>query len=948
MKNIINRLFVGLGLAVVLAACADVINPKPPKQNETRNARMGTVKLSVAGTGERVILPGKPLFTRYEFTFEPLDGQTGHNKVTVDSGGSAAVELTQGKWNIIAKGFVNISGIAGIADGYYRAAEGRADNVAISAGQTSSVSIDLKGGVQAGEKGILSWDIHFPQDTASAAMVIRTLEGTAIKTIYLKAQARGDTVLDSGYYLVTLYGDNQQSKTEILHIYGSLTSRVERYLYNNAFYFDTVSDLADWLGNAPANTANTPYDIVLYGLDIETDFTHAQDFGYYSTYDSLRLLYNSLQGKYVNLDLSLCTGQAIGNTFQRTAIDRPDIDKIVGIKLPEGLKTIGNSAFGGCSSLTSVTIPDSVTSIGDDAFGGCTGLTSITIPDSVTSIGDSAFYNCSGLTSVTIPDSVTSIGNYAFAGASQWNPMKLTSVIIGNSVTSIGDGAFSYCSGLTEINVSPLNTNYTYVRFFYGNTGGILYRKNPYSINQAFGSIPNKIIIPDGVTSIGNSAFSGYSELTSVTIPNSVTSIGDYAFSGCSELTSITIPDSVTSIGYQAFNGCSGLRVYITDLSAWCKINFDYTQYFSFYIYINGVSATDITIPDSVTTIGDRVFRNIENIISVTIPDSVISIGNSAFYGCSGLTSITIPDSVTSIGSSAFSGCSELTSITIGNSVTSIGNSAFSGCSELTAINVSPLNANYTSVNGILYRKNPYSIIAVPGKISGAITIPYGVTSIGDAAFSGCSGLTSVTIPNSVTSIGKDAFSGCTSLTGITIPNSVTWMDSAFSGCTSLTSVIIPDSVTYSNSRAFSFCTSLTSVTIGNSLVYISPYTFYYCRGLTSVIIGDSVTSIGTHAFENCSSLTSVTIPDRVTSIEDWAFSGTGLTSVTIPDRVTSIGKYAFPGISSVTFQGTITASGFDTDGFYDGGDLRDKYLAGGVGTYTYTNASGSYEWTKQ
>ena len=239
-----------------------------------------------------------------------------------------------------------------------------------------------------------------------------------------------------------------------------------------------------------------------------------------------------------------------------------------------------------------------------------------------------------------------------------------------------------------------------------------------------------------------------------------------------------------------------------------------------------------MTIPNSVTSIGDYAFKDCSGLTSVTIPNSVTSIGDYAFSGCSGLTSVTIPNSVTSIGGYTFSGCSGLTSVTIPNSVTSIGYEAFRGCSGLTSV-----------------------------------IIPNSVTSIGDGAFEGCSGLTSVIIPNSVTSIGKYAFYGCSGLTSVTIPNSVTLIgNGTFFRCSRLTSVTVDkNNGTYDsrdNCNAI-IETSTNKLIVGcnntiipNSVTSIGIGSFYGCEGLTSVTIPNSVTSIGEHAFEDCSGLT--------------------------------------------------------------------------------------------
>ena len=370
----------------------------------------------------------------------------------------------------------------------------------------------------------------------------------------------------------------------------------------------------------------------------------------------------------------------------------------------------------------------------------------------------------------------------------------------------------------------------------------------------------------------------------------SVTSIGDYAFfylyCACTSLTSVTIPNSVTTIGEGAFVYCTSLTSITIPNSVTSIGSNAFDECFSL---------TSITIPNSVTTIGGGAFSYCTSLTSVTIPNSVTSIGVGTFRECTSLTSVTIPNSVTSIGGSAFSNCSSLTSITIPNSVTTIGGDAFQNDTNIVTVVVMPDNPVYDSRNGC----NAIIETASNTLIFGckATIIPNSVTSIGNGAFWGCSSLTSITIPNSVTSIGDDAFNWCTSLTSITIPNSVTSIgDGAFIWCTSLTNVTIPNSVTSIGDYTFYGCTSLTNATIPDSVIYIGNYAFYGCTSLTNVTIPDSVIYIGNYAFYECSSLTSVIIiPNTVTSIGNYAFYGcTSLTNVTIPNSVTSIGDYTF------------------------------------------------------
>ena len=369
-----------------------------------------------------------------------------------------------------------------------------------------------------------------------------------------------------------------------------------------------------------------------------------------------------------------------------------------------------------------------------------------------------------------------------------------------------------------------------------------------------------------------------------------VTKIENSAFQGKTGITGITIPDSVTSIGNYVFQNCSGLTGELKIPDSVTSIGN------SAFLGCSGLTG-ELKIPDSVTNIGPAAFGNCSNLTSVEIPDSVTRIWYSAFSGCSGLTGeLKIPDSVKGIEDYVFKGCSNLTSVEIPDSVTSIGDSAFSGCSGLTGELKIPDSVTSIGRSAFEGCSNLTSV-----------EIPDSVRSIGNSAFSGCSGLTGeLKIPNSVTSIGTSVFEGCSNLTSVEIPDSVRSIgNSAFSGCSGLTGELkIPDSVTSIGTSAFSGCSGLTGeLKIPDSVTSIRDSAFSGCSGLTGELkIPDSVTSIRQSAFEGCSGLISVKIPNSITRIEGYAFSDcVSLTSVEIPDSVTYIGTSAFEGCSGLT-----------------------------------------------
>ena len=456
-------------------------------------------------------------------------------------------------------------------------------------------------------------------------------------------------------------------------------------------------------------------------------------------------------------------------------------------------------------------------------------IRSVVIEQAVTSIGYRAFYGCSSLTSITIPEGVTRIGNSAFYGCS-----RLASLFFNGDAPTIDTTAF------IDVNA---------VAFYPAGNATWESKKLDY----------------------GGTLYWSAMELNTEIIATSI----------CGE----NMMWQLSKGGVLTIKGSGTFK--------------DFTLWESYKPMIQQVIfSAAIEVP----TIPANSFYRYQHLRTITLPDSVTSIGDYAFSSCSSLTSITIPKSVTSIGSWAFSDCSSLTSITIPDGVTSIGNWAFYGCTSLTGIWVGKCNPNYSNdENGVLYNKQKTRLIQCPGGLSGTYAIPDSVTSIGNYAFYGCSSLTSIIIPDSVTSIGNRAFMDCTSLTSVTIPDGVTSIgDKAFSGCSSLTSITIPESVTSIGYRAFYGCSSLTSITIPNGVTSIGSDAFSGCNSLTSITIPNGVTSIGGRAFEDCTSLTSITIPKRVTSIGDKAFgSCNSLKVVAFLGEKPSINSSAFAGVTA-------------------------------------------------
>ena len=615
----------------------------------------------------------------------------------------------------------------------------------------------------------------------------------------------------------------------------------------------------------------------------------------------------------------------------------------------EGTTLKGLTDYG--QRLGSIVLPNNISSIGEEAFRFCINLNSITISDSVTVIDNHAFYGCTSLTSVTIQNSVTYIGKDAFYGCTD-----LTSITIPESVTYIGDHAFYECKGLTAITYTGAVEQWYELGYTFSSNLDITCRDGKAKLRiqkeisddikctSVEGLTPygktncTEIVIPEGVTEIGNYAFSGCSGLTSITIPASVTHIGEDAFENCTNLTAVTYTGAVEQwyeLGYTfssnpdvtCRNGMAELKIkntVVNGLTPYGKSNCTEITIPEGVTEIGKVAfeccfdLTKITIPTSVTSIGEFAFCYCTGLTSITIPNNVTEIGYAAFGYCTGLTSVTFPASVTRIGEGAFAHCTGLTSITIPNSVTTIEDSAFSGCTSLTDVTYTG-TVEQCFANGYGYAFDDVDITCKDGKaifitsIDGTedlsvngltpygktnyteITIPEGVKEIGAGAFFKYTSLTSITIPDSITKIGGESFYDCTGLTSITIPEGVISIGvSAFEGCSGLTSITIPDSVTSIGNSAFYGCKGLTEITIPNGITKIEDYTIANCTGLTSITIPEGVTLIGWNynewdwtegersgAFKGCTALTEIWIPTSVTKIKDHTFEGcTNLTDI--------------------------------------------------------------------
>ena len=604
--------------------------------------------------------------------------------------------------------------------------------------------------------------------------------------------------------------------------------------------------------------------------------------------------------------------------------------KMTGISLPEGLTSIGARTFQGCSNLEwDVKFPSTLTSIGDNAFNGCGKITGNLdeIMNSNVKYGKGVFMRCNSLTGNIetligmLDENETVISESLFSGFSG----ATGNLVIPARITKIEDNAFYGCSGINSIIFGSDNTLKSIGNnAFYQCTG-----------------LGGTLNIPNSVESIGEYAFYENTGIAELNLSSSLSSMGQYAFAECKNISgTITISANLNKLEDYTFIHCSKLNTVIFNAN-----NTKGTTEIGSYVFFEDSHLQNLTLPNTLTTIKNWTFYRC-NLSNLYLPDSLTVIGNTSFNYCVNLDITHWPDSLQIIYSHAFSGCNKLCTLPSTNSLSIIQECAFQNClllgssgendiitwlnnSTITELNDSTFkNCSYLTgdYSGNIVNKNNAQI-----KISGA---PFAGTNVkfakildlndkniinnneyaGVTKFLDNNGneITTLNIPDNITSIGSAAFSGCTSINEINISDNVTSIDTAaFSNCTSLTSIHLPENPSYVtiSENLLQGCSSLQSIKIPKYITRISNYSLANCDFL-SLTIPSNVKYIGGGAFSNSYNLSSLTLNEGLESIGSQFIRASSITEINIPDSVTNLTARIFhycPNLKKITIGKNVT-----------------------------------------
>lgn len=574
---------------------------------------------------------------------------------------------------------------------------------------------------------------------------------------------------------------------------------------------------------------------------------------------------------------------------------------ITSVQLPDSLQKIGNSAFEFCKELKEITFPEGLTTIDDLAFYYCTQLENVVLPENLKFLGNSAFYACTSLTEITVPEGITWMsGTFA-------NCYSLHTLNLPNSLTYMS-GVVEECRSLETLHLpaklqdmsgswpsslKTITTAFGSVR--YVSEDGILYDTQDNSILFVNASITGHVTVRDGITKIGEGAFSGRTGLTGVTLPESCTVIGSDAFKNCTSLTDINFPEKLEMIGHRAFynTGITSLKlsqpgIHVAGFAfAYChqlksveitSTDFDLME----WAFARCENLETVILPPQVFRMEGGCFTECTSLTTVVLPKNITFV--HGFKGCTSLKTIEIPDSVTSIGYEAFANCKSLESIHLPDGVTNIGALAFARCFALKDVN---FPTALTTIGEEAFRSVPIAEVVIPANVTEiadmafcyneelrSLTLPNGLKKIGDSAFWNASKLQTVELPESLTEIGETAFRQ-SDLTSITIPGNVKRIGTgAFAACENLEKVSVAPGVETIGSEAFTGCTKLTEATLTSSVATIEGGAFYGCKALQTISGGALIQFIGENAFMNCENIEEINISPNLTEIQGHAFDG--------------------------------------------------------------------------